>query len=400
MIADVPLGAFLSGGLDSTAVVAAMAGLSTDPVLTRTCGFHESGFDERPHAHAVAARLNARHAEIPIHAADADMLDTLAWHFDEPFADASAIPMFHLCRAAKRDMTVALSGDGGDEILAGYRRYRFDVNENAARRVLPAAVRRGLFGPLASIYPHADWLPRPLRARATLRNLSLDGATAHAASVATLQPDAARALLNADYRAAVHDYNPFDRVREHHARCDAPDHLSKCQYVDIRMGLGDGILTKVDRASMAHSVEVRSPMLDYRFVEFAWRIPPRMRRRGAIGKLPLRRAVADRLGPQFIRTKAGFEVPIDAWLAGPLRERLMDEMFASAAPIRDLLDIRAVDTLWQEHSSGRRRHGPTLWKLAMLSAWLRRIHTPETACASFAPNAAHTPILRSLACTP
>lgn len=371
LIADVPLGAFLSGGLDSTAVVASMTDRSAAPIETRTCGFDAPGFDERESAAAIAVRLGARHGAVAIRPEHAAILDTLAWHFDEPFADASAVPLFELCRVARGDLTVALSGDGGDEVLAGYRRYRFDVNEQAIRRVLPAALRRRVLAPLGAAYPTSARLPRVLRARATLRNLSLDGAAAHAASIATMQPTEARPLLAPDVRRAAAGHDPLEAARKFYARCDAPDHLSRCQYVDIRLGLADGILTKVDRASMAHALEVRSPLLDYRFVEFAWRIPPGLRRRGPHGKWLLRRAVRDRLGADAVRPKAGFEVPIDAWLAGPLRETFMAETLDVCAPLAGWIDRSRVDALWRDLIDGRRRTGPSLWKIAMLGAWLR-----------------------------
>jgi asparagine synthase (glutamine-hydrolysing) len=343
--------------------------------LTVTAGFDESGFDERRFANTVAKQLGTEHHEHLVAAsqtASADLIDKLAWHFDEPFADASAIPTYLISQAARRHVTVALSGDGGDEVLAGYRRYRFDRHEEMARQLLPSALRRGLIGPLATIYPQRAWMPRWLRAGATLRNIATDAASAHALSVATMNPALARTCLNHDVANSLKDYDPLEQAREYYERCDAPDHLSKCQYVDIKLGLADGILTKVDRASMAHALEVRSPMLDHRFVEFAWRIPPSQRIRGNAGKYPLRMAVSKRLGEETaFRSKQGFEVPLDAWFRGPLREFVEDTLLAPSSAISSFVNADAIRRTWDDHRSGRRNLGPTLWKFAMLAAWAR-----------------------------
>ncbi|HWL94934.1 MAG TPA: asparagine synthase (glutamine-hydrolyzing) [Phycisphaerae bacterium] len=390
LVSDVPVGALLSGGVDSAAVAASMARLSRQPVVTVTSGFAEAGFDERAAAEETARRIGSRHHDHVVQADSADLLDTLAWHFDEPFADPSAIPMHYLCMAARKHVTVALSGDGGDETLAGYRRYRFDVAEQRMRGFLPAFLRRRVFRGLAAVYPRWSCLPRGLRAGATLRNLAVDGATGHALSITALSPTAARSLLAGDLAAAVSQYDPLDHARRLYGQCDASDHLSKCQYVDIKLGLADGILTKVDRASMAHGLEVRSPMLDFRFVEFAWRIPPRMRMQGGRGKAPLRRALAHRLGPEIAnRAKAGFEVPLNAWMRGPLRER-MEDALSTRGGLEELVAPGAVRSVWRRHLSGELANGPLRWKLLMLGAWKRRhlmkpVETSHSATSQIVP---------------
>jgi asparagine synthase (glutamine-hydrolysing) len=376
LIADVPVGAFLSSGLDSSAVVTAMSQTARNQIVTITCGFEERRFDERSGAREVATLLGSQHHDELVRPDAAEVVETFCWHFDEPFADASAIPTYYLSRAARRHVTVALSGDGGDEVLAGYRRYRFDQYEESVRRWLPAPLRQALFAPIASIYPSRPWMPRPLRAAATLRNLSVDAATAHGLSVSTLNPEAVQALLHQDVVREVAGYDPLEHVRTRYHHCDAPDHLSKCQYVDTRLGLADGILAKVDRASMAHALEVRSPMLDHRFIEYAWSIPPRLRIRGTAGKCPLREAVAQHLGrPIAERPKAGFEVPLDKWFAGPLRQRFEEGLTRPGAILHDLISPESIRETWQAHLSGRQRCGPTLWKLVMLDGWCRRFLT-------------------------
>ncbi len=386
MLADVPIGAFLSGGLDSTAVVSAMAHLSPSRLTTFTCGFDEQGFDERQQAARIASIVGSEHHESPVRANATDVLDELSWHLDEPLADPSAIPMFLMARNARRHMTVALSGDGGDEVLAGYRRYRFDVNEHRVRRVLPSVVRRAIFSPAAALYPSGQRLPRSLRAGRTFQNLADDPATAHARSICTTEPGRMRELLREDVRADLAGYDPFDLARAAYHRCDAPDHLSKCQYVDMRLALADGILAKVDRASMAHGLEVRSPMLDYRFVEFAWRIAPAHRLRAGQGKAPLRDAVrthmCDGLAANDARRalsatcagrgKKGFDVPLDDWFRGGLRDRFHDAL--AGDDLRDYLEVSAIRELASAHASRAVNAGPTLWKVMILASWFDRIH--------------------------
>jgi asparagine synthase (glutamine-hydrolysing) len=375
LLADVPLGAFLSGGLDSAAVVAAMTQLARNDIITVTCGFEEREFDERSAALETAILLHSDHHELAARLEASEIVEELARYFDEPFADASAVPTYYLSREARRRVTVALSGDGGDEVLAGYRRYRFDCYEDSLRRWLPGSVRRAL-GPIAAIYPRRPWIPRPLRASATLRNLAVDAATAHGLSIATMDPGEARRLLAPDLARECRDYDPLDQLRELYHRCDARDHLSKCQYVDLRFGLAEGILTKVDRASMAHALEVRSPMLDHRFIEFAWTIPPEERIRGRAGKIPLRLAVEQQLGRGAARRpKHGFEVPLDEWFRGPLRECFRDLLAGGTATLPWLAPAE-IGRAWHEHLAGRGLRGPTLWKLLMLERWRRRYLRP------------------------
>lgn len=383
LVSDVPLAAFLSGGLDSSAVALAMTQASGDPVVTLTCGFDESGFDERAKARSVASMLGTNHHDAVVRVQSEGLAEMLCEFFDEPFADASAIPTFQLSQFAKRFATVLLSGDGGDEVLAGYRRYRFDRYEETVRRIVPGPVRRAFFGSASRFYPDRAWMPRPLRAASTLANLSVDPATAHALSISTMNPNDVRQLLSPALRRELGDYDPLDHARELYRRCDAPDHLSKCQYVDIRLGLADGILTKVDRASMAHAVEVRSPMLDHEFVQFAWSIPPRMRIRGRAGKWPLRQALARRLDRTVAdQTKAGFEVPLDDWFKGPLRSEFESRIFAPGAACGEWFDASVMEQYLRGHLSGQRRHGPTLWKLLMFEAWHKRYMSMTHAKAS------------------
>jgi len=372
-VADVPLGAFLSSGVDSAAVVACMVDSQhgNQAIKTITCGFDRRDHDESAAARQTAALLGTHHQQ---RRAELDMLalvDRLAFHFDEPFADASALPLYLICETARRDITVALSGDGGDEVLAGYRRYAFDAFENRLRQAIPKRWHRQV-GALGRHWPRHAMLPRFLRAGATLSNVALDAATAHGRSIATLMPETSRGLLTNDAQLALHDYDPLQRVRDLYAACDAHDAVRKCQYVDIRLGLGDGILTKVDRASMAHGLEVRAPLLDYRLVEYAWGITPAQLRERGHGKAPLRRAAAARLNSEIAwRTKSGFDVPLDAWFRKQprwARARLFD----ANTPLADIIQSQQVENIWNRHQSGQRNVGHVLWRLLMLQSWAGR----------------------------
>lgn len=379
LVADVPVGGFLSSGADSTAVVAAMAQLAAGEIVTVTCGFDEERFDERPRAAATARLLRTRHYEELVTPDAAGIVDELATHFDEPFADASAIPTYYLSQRARRHVTVALSGDGGDEALAGYRRYRFDRIEEQVREIVPASWRAAVLRPIGQRYPSRPWMPQWLRAGATLRNLATDGATGHGQSIATMPAVEVWTMLTSEVGESLRGYDPLDVVRELYRRCDAPDHLSKCQYVDLRLGLADGILTKVDRASMAHALEVRSPMLDYRFVEHAWSIPPSCRICGRVGKYPLRKALEREVGEEWAwRRKAGFEAPLNEWFDGPLRDRFHDLLLRPGAALHDWISRDAIRRVWERHRRRQSRCGPTLWKLVVLEAWRRRYlhHAP------------------------
>ncbi|MBL8187822.1 MAG: asparagine synthase (glutamine-hydrolyzing), partial [Acidobacteria bacterium] len=281
LISEVPLGAFLSSGVDSSAVVAMMSRINARPVVTATVGFNEEKFSEAGDARSFAESLNAEHHERIVAPEAVHVIEKLAWHFDEPFADASAIPTFYVSQVAREFVTVALSGDGGDENFVGYRRYAFDALENRVRAIAPVP---SLFAALAAMYPKADWLPQPLRAKATLRNLSLDPARAYFSSVYGAAASVRDALLGGDVRTQLGDYDPFQVFAEHYNKPLTDDPIVRAQYADIKLYLPDDILTKVDRASMAVSLEVRCPLLDHRLMELAARIPSSLKLKGREGK--------------------------------------------------------------------------------------------------------------------
>src|SRR6185437_8345725 len=279
MVSDVPLGAFLSGGVDSSAVVASMSRASRDPVRTCSIGFDHGAFDETRYARDVATHLHTQHFEERVKGDDSSMLDALAAIYDEPFADSSALPTYRVCGLARRHVTVALSGDGGDENFAGYRRYRLHAWESGLRARVPHAIRQPLFGLLGSAYPKADWAPRPLRAKTTLQGLARDDVEAYFHSVSTTPAMVRQQLYSADFKRDLQGYNALAVFRAHAARAPVEHPLLLAQYLDFKTWLPGDILTKVDRASMAHSLEVRVPLLDHRMVEWASSLPPALKLR-------------------------------------------------------------------------------------------------------------------------
>jgi len=382
MIADVPLGAFLSGGVDSSAVVASMSRASRQPVRTCSIGFDHGAFDETEYARRVADHLHTRHFEKCVSPDDYSLLDTLATIYDEPFSDSSALPTYRVCELARTQVTVALSGDGGDENFAGYRRYRLHAWESGLRARLPQSLRKPVFGFLGGIYPKADWAPRPLRAKTTLQALARDDAEAYFHSVSTTPWALRRQLYSAAFKRELQDYSAAEVFRGHAARAPTDHPLSLAQYLDFKTWLPGDILTKVDRASMAHSLEVRVPLLDHRLVEWASSLPPALKLRGSTGKYIFKKTLEPDLPHDVLyRPKMGFSVPLSAWLRGPLAQRAREALLAGAVAECGYFEPAMLDRLLRQHASGRRDHAPTLWSLLMLDAFLRRMQQSTTALA-------------------
>ena len=373
LVAEVPLGAFLSGGVDSSAVVAMMAGLSPEPVNTCSIAFGEAAFDETVYANDIAQQYRTRHHRERVAADDFDLLDALADVYDEPFADSSAIPTYRVCELARKHVTVALSGDGGDESFGGYRRYRWHLQEERLRGRLPLALRRPLFGALGALYPKANWAPRVLRAKATFQSLARDSLEGYFDSVAVM-PDALRGrLFSRDFQRQLQGYQAIEVLRAHDRLADAGDPLRRVQYLDFKTYLPGDILTKVDRASMAHALEVRVPILDHPFVEWAAGLPSALKVRGGEGKAVFKQAL-ERYLPRDIlyRPKQGFAVPIAQWFRGPLRERVRSAVLGPHLAGSGWFDTDHLRRLVDEHQTGRRDHATPLWTLLMFEAFLRR----------------------------
>lgn len=374
MIADVPLGAFLSGGVDSSAVVAAMAELSSTPVNTCSIGFDHESLDETAYAQRVANRYGTRHSTRTVAADDFHLIDRLASAYDEPFADASALPMYRVCELARETVTVALSGDGADEVLAGYRRYRLFLGEEQVRGMVPGWVRRGLFGWLGQVYPKLDWAPRPLRGKATFQALAMSTADAYFNAVAVVRDGMREKLFSPSFRSALQGYRANELYREAMAAAPTDDALARAQYADIKIWLPGDILTKVDRASMAVSLEAREPLLDHKLIEWAAGLAPRHKIRDGQGKWLFKQALRDKLPEDILyRPKMGFVVPIAQWFRGPLAGALQQLGQKSLALSTGWFDTGFVRTCIDEHQRGLRDHSRMLWQLFMLDRALAHL---------------------------
>ncbi|MDA3913506.1 XrtA/PEP-CTERM system amidotransferase [Oleiagrimonas sp.] len=386
MVSDVPLGAFLSGGVDSSAVVASMSRVAKEPVNTCSIGFDDSGFDETAYARQVAQHLHTNHFEEHVSSQDYDLLDALAGIYDEPFADSSALPTWRVCQLARKHVTVALSGDGGDENFAGYRRYRLHAWESGLRARLPLSLRKPLFGLLGRIYPKADWAPRPLRAKTTLQALARDDVEAYYHSVSITSVAMRQRLYSASFKRELQGYSALSVFRSHAKRAPTDHPLLLAQYLDMKTWLPGDILTKVDRASMAHSLEVRVPLLDHRLVEWASSLPPGLKLKGGTGKYVLKKALEPDLPHDVLyRTKMGFSVPLAAWLRGPLAKRARESLLTGAIAECGYFEQASLDRLVRQHASGKRDHSATLWSLLMLDAFLRRMQQPAAAAVPAGP---------------
>jgi len=374
LMSEVPLGAFLSGGVDSSAVVATMARVSADPVNTCSIAFSDPAFDESRFARHVADRYRTRHFVDRVESEDFDLLDELARLYDEPYADSSAIPTYHVCQLARTHVTVALSGDGGDESFGGYRRYRLHLMEERMRRPLPLTVRRPIFGLLGELYPKADWAPRVLRAKTTFQALARDSVEAYFHSVSILRDAMRRQLFSNGFRARLGGYSALEVFRRHAARANHDDPLALVQYLDLKTYLVGDINTKVDRASMAHSLEVREPLMDHLLVEWLATLPSSLKVRGNEGKLLLKKAMEPHLSREILyRRKMGFAVPLASWFRGPLRSRLRDALLGPGLAETGLFNQSYLKHLVDAHQSGLRDYSAPLWTLLMFESFLRNV---------------------------
>ncbi|HSU44750.1 MAG TPA: XrtA/PEP-CTERM system amidotransferase [Casimicrobiaceae bacterium] len=379
MIAEVPLGAFLSGGVDSSAVVATMAGLSDAPVDTCSIAFSDPAFDESRHAQVVAERFGTRHHVDRVESDDFDLIDTLASLYDEPYADSSAIPTYRVCQLARRHVTVALSGDGGDESFGGYRRYRLHLAEERLRMAMPLALRRPVFGALGRAYPKLDWAPRMFRAKTTFESLARNSVDAYLNSVSFLREPLRMQLYSAKFLAELGGYRAREVFDRHARTASTDDPLALIQYLDLKTYLVGDINTKVDRASMAHSLEVREPLMDHELVEWLASLPSDLKIRGGESKFLLKKSMEGTLPEDIMRRpKMGFAVPLARWFRGPLRERVRDTLGAGALAQSGLFNAGCLARLSDEHFSGRRDHSTPIWTLLMFDAFLRNVLAGDT----------------------
>jgi asparagine synthase (glutamine-hydrolysing) len=377
---EVPLGAFLSGGIDSGLVVSYMAEALGDRLLTTTVGFGEAEHNELDAAAMTAAHVKSRHFASQIEPQLDQVIGPVVAGLGEPLADSSAIPTWYVSREARRHVTVALSGDGGDETFAGYDfRYVPHAIEASARRWMPPFAGP-LAGWLGRRWPRSRHLPKVLRAGTLLENLARDPAAAYYADLAFLKPSETRALMGLSPDGDLAWSSVYDAVTEPYRRCPSADAVQRAEYADLKVYLPNDPLVKVDRMSMAHSLEVRSPLLDRRMVELAFRIPAARKQMGRQGKVPLRHLAERRLpGGLWRLPKRGFTVPIGGWIRGPYAERFQDEVLSPNSTLTTRLDVADVQRRFGAHRAGAADHGYALWAVWILERWLSGARSPSPA---------------------
>lgn len=377
LMSDVPLGAFLSGGIDSGGVVAMMARSVNTPVVTTSIGFEEKEFDELQYARIVSRQYQTDHFERVVKTDALHIINDIVWFFDEPFADSSSVPTYYVSKLSRERVTVALSGDAGDENFAGYSKYPIDLMEHQMRSRIPHPLKQWLIRPLAAIYPQWDRLPWYLRAKFFLTNLTLPHARGFFRTNTFMTQELGNRLFSGDLQREIAGYDPFSVVEHFYNRADTQDPLSKVQYVDIKVLLPDDMLVKVDRMSMAHSLEVRSPMLDHKFMEFIATIPSHLKLNGKEKKYILKKALTPYLPPDILyRKKQGFESPLDSWFRNDLKGLAQETLLSSRALQRGLFDPAYLNKMWQQHQSGQRNFGTNFWTLLMFELWYRK--TPRS----------------------
>jgi asparagine synthase (glutamine-hydrolysing) len=391
LISDVPLGAFLSGGIDSSTVVSYMVETSATPPVTIAVGFDHQDYDEVAHAETVARHLGCEFHALTVDPRIDTLLPKLAWHFDEPFADSSAVPTYYVSQAARRLVTVALSGDGGDELWAGYARHRVEHWEQRMRSALgPATAAAGWLG---------QALPLSVKGARSLRHLAVEPDQAYALKHAygMFEPDAKQRLYSGDFARAVAGTDPLAIFRDAYRACGSADPMDKSMYVDARTYMIDDVLTKVDRMSMAVSLEAREPLLDHKLLEFAARVPASLKLRHGRSKYLLRR-ILDAKVPRSIteRGKRGFAAPIGEWLRGPLAPMAGDLLLDGRLEGRGLFNFAEVTRVWTEHRTGRAEHPHRLWQLLMLELWFRQFVDGAAPAVRVRADRSPVPIARDL----
>ena len=369
MLADVPLGAFLSGGVDSSGIVALMATQTDDPVTTCSIGFDDKKFNETEFAKVVAEQYKTSHHELTVTANVKDQLKKIVRYFDEPFADPSLVPTYFVSELARQKVTVALAGDGGDEVFAGYEKYLRDYYENRLRGLFPEFIRRSLFASASDVLQHSG-VNLFRRAGSLLGSLAQDPAKGFYISNSFIRDDFWRNIASTETLTKLAGYHPSQVTTDHYHASDAQDHLGKVLYTDMKTYLPGGILVKVDRMSMANSLEVRAPLLDYQVMEYAAKMPSSLKLNSGEKKYLLKECFKPLLPNDILyRKKMGFSVPLASWLRDAVREIAEQSLFSPNSVVDAFFDRDAVTKVWQEHLSGRYDHSSPLWSLLMFSLW-------------------------------
>jgi len=373
IISDVPFGAFLSGGVDSSAVVAMMTRISNEPVNTCSISFSDPEYDESGYAQQVAERYQTLHFFERVESEDFDLIDELVWLYDEPYADSSALPTYLLCQLARKYVTVALSGDGADESFGGYRRYRMHIGEERVRSALPLSLRRPMFGLFGRMYPKADWAPRMFRAKTTFQALAKGSVEAYFHSVSILRDEMRSRLFSDSLKTKLGGYNAVEVFQRHGARADTDDPLALVQYLDLHTYLVGDINTKVDRASMAHSLEVRGPLMDHPLVEWIATLPSHFKVRRGESKFLLKKSMEQYLPHALMyRPKMGFSVPLASWFRGPLRNRVREALLGEQMLETGLFNADYLHRLVDHHQNSICDYSAPIWTLLIFEGFLRK----------------------------
>ena len=379
MVSDVPLGAFLSGGVDSSGVVGLMAQNSDKPVTTCSIGFDSEKFDEVKYAAEIARQFKTDHHEFTVKENVEDNLEKIAAFFDEPFADPSLVPTFFVSQLARQQVTMALAGDGGDESFAGYSKYAVDAVENRLRNLFPAFLRRSLFPGLAKLFSKSH-ATVARKATTLLTTLSHDPGYGFFMTNSFFSDELWRRVVRDDFSRTLGSYHPSSLSLQYYNNAPANDHLSRILYTDIKTYLPGDILVKADRMSMANSLEVRAPLLDYTLVEYAASIPSALKLNGNDKKFILKKAFSKLLSHDTLyRKKMGFSVPLAEWLRQTLRTKAEKLLFTSQHGLPDYFKMDQVRAIWNDHQQGKRDYSSELWSMLMFQLWYDRYVTGATA---------------------
>ncbi|KPK00675.1 MAG: asparagine synthase [Nitrospira bacterium SG8_35_4] len=369
MISDVPLGAFLSGGVDSSGIVALMARGVSEPVTTCSIGFDDEKHNEAMYAKSFARSLSTNHHEHYIKDEPAGIIEKLVWHFDEPFADSSMVPTYYVSNLARQNVTVALSGDGGDESFAGYEKYSIDRYENMVREFVPHPVLEGIARITNSFQSGLN-----KRLNSLCSSAALSPAEGFYVTNTFITDVQLKSILTNRIWQEVMEYDPAAHMKRYFNSANGRDHLSKILYADLKLYLPGDILVKVDRMSMANSLEVRSPLLDHKVIEFAARIPSSLKIHRGEKKYALKKSFG-KVVPQDVlnRKKHGFVVPLNSWFKNELKEMAEQSIFGDHG-MEGYFNMNAIKTLWNEHQACSVSHGTLLWTLFVFSLWLQQCY--------------------------
>jgi asparagine synthase (glutamine-hydrolysing) len=372
LMSDVPLGVFLSGGVDSSSVLAMMATLTDQKIRTFSIGYEDPSFSELEYAHLVAKKFDTLHTDVMIRPVTPQDVERAVWHLDEPMTDLSSVPLYLLCQRVRQDVIVCLSGEGGDEVFVGYDRFKASRATARYYERVPAGLRRGLIEPLVARLPDQEQKKGAINVlKRFVDGARLDPAGEHMRWQYFLSPELARGLFRADFLGRV-DPDPFRPVAEWTRRCPSPQRLNREVYVDLKMTMADSVLMKVDKMSMASSVEVRVPFLDHELVEFATALPADWRLRGFETKSIFKEAMLEHLPREILyRKKQGYSLPIKNWLRQELREYAQTRLDRSPL-LRRVIQPQTLDRIWSEHLSRRQNHNHILWALLNVALWYER----------------------------